>query len=68
MLTPCYWNMISQTSFEVYEIYKTNLKFEWQYFKHGQVKQFYLKKDWEQAGDFVSKRIYEDKNFIFQRL
>lgn len=64
MLSPCYWNMISQTSFEVYKIYKTNLKFEWQHFKEGRCTQFYLNKNWKQASDFISKKILNDKNFI----
>ncbi|MCK5460266.1 hypothetical protein KAI52_04070 [Candidatus Parcubacteria bacterium] len=64
MLTPCYWNMITQISHETYKIYKINIKFIWQYFSREGMLQFYLKKDWEKVSYFISKKVFNDKNFI----
>jgi len=63
-LTPCYWNIISQTSLRTKKIYNIGIKIIWQYFLKGNLIQFFSKKEWESAGDKIANKLYKDKNFV----
>lgn len=64
MLSPVYWNGESQASKDTKNIYNVNLSANWFTFKDGRSQAIYLMEDWEHIGDYVSSKMFFEKNYI----
>ncbi len=63
VLTPCYWNLISQTSPITAKIHGITSPVVWGIYSHGFMKQVYLQSDWEKVCEFISDRL-SDPNYL----
>lgn len=64
MLTPLYWNTVSQTSQKSKQLFGVNQQLLYSYFKNGRNIQIYLKKYWNRAGEHIANLYFENINFL----
>jgi hypothetical protein len=64
VLTPLYWNTISQTSDKSKEIFGVNQQLIFSYLKDGRAKQIHVEKYWRSAGEYIANRYLKDKRFF----
>lgn len=66
MLNPAYWMFISHTSPINKKLYGINLKLGWIIYKEGTVKGIFKKDDWERVENYITRKIFIDKNYLIR--
>lgn len=64
MLTPLYWNTVSQTSQKTKQFFGVNQRLLYGYFKNGRYIQIHLKKYWDIAGKHIASLYFDNISFF----